>query len=180
MEDYVRQYVRSCVSCQMRKSLPDKPAGIMTCIEVEYPFEKMGMDVLGPFPITTNGNKYIIVMVDYLTKWVETKALSDGTAKEVASFVVENVVLRHETPKSIITDRGKCFIANLIQYLLTLLDIEHLETTSYHPQTNGLCEQFNHTMADMLSMYVNTDHKNWDEVLPYITFAYNTSRQEST
>ena len=81
------------------------------------------MDLLGPFPLTANRNKYIIVMVDYLTKWVESKALPDGTAKEVASFIAENVILRHGTPKSIITDRGKCFIANLTQHLLTLLDV---------------------------------------------------------
>ena len=152
----------------------------MTYIEVEFPFEKAGMDLLGPFPVTDKGNKYIIVMVDYLTKWVETKALPNGTAKEVALFFAENVVLRHGTPKSVITDRGKCFIASMTEHLLTILDIEHLKTTSYHPQMNGLCERFNHTLADMLSMYVNTDHKNWDEILPYVTFAYNTSKQEST
>ena len=180
MEDHVCQYVRSCVSCQMRKSLPDKPAGMMTCIEVEFPFEKAGMDLLGPFPVTDKGNKYIVVMIEYLTKWVETKALPNGTAKEVALFVAENIVLRYGTPKSVIADRGKSFIGNMTEYLLTLLDIQHLKTTSYHPQTNGLCERFNHTLANMMSMYANTDHKKWDEILPYVTFAYNTSKQESS
>ena len=151
----------------MRKQVPDKPAGLMQYIEVDFPFNKVGMDLIGPF-------------LDYLTKWAETGALPNGTAEEAAQFFVKNVVLRHGTPQTLITDRGKCFIAELTQKVLALLEISHYQTTSYHPQTNGLCERLNHTLSDMISMYVDSDHKNWDSVLPYVTFAYNTSRQEST
>ena len=106
METGIRNCIRSCISCQMRKSVPDKPARLMNYIEV-------GMDLLGPFPETANKNKYIIVAVDYLTKWVETDTLSNGTAEETAQFFVKKIVLRHGTPHSITTDRGKCFIAEL-------------------------------------------------------------------
>ena len=164
----------------MRKQVLDKPAGLMQYIEVDYPFNKVGVDLLGPFPATINQNKYIIVTIDYLTKWAETGALPDGTAEEAAQFFVKNVVLRHGTPQTLITDRGKCLIAELTQKVLALLEISYYQTTSYHSQTNGLCERLNHTFTDMISMYVDSDHKNWDSVLPYVTFAYNTSRQEST
>ena len=180
MEKDNKNYIRSCTSCQMRKAVPDKPAGFMVYIEANYPFHKIGIDLLGPFPETPNNKKYIIVAVDYLTKWAETDSLPNGTAEETAQFFVKNIVLRHGAPNSIITDRGKCFIAEFTKRILDLLDVTHYKTTSYHPQTNGLCERLNHTLADMLSMYVNSDHKNWDSILPYITFAYNTSRQEST
>ena len=69
-------------------------------------------------------------------------------------------------------------MAELNQQILRLLDTDHLTTTSYHPQTNGLCERLNHTLANMLSMYVNTNHNNWDQILPFVTFAYNTSRNQ--
>ena len=164
----------------MRKSEPFKPAGYMEYIEVNHPFEKVGIDLLGPFPKATTNARYIIVAVDYLTKWAETAILDSGSAEDVAAFFVTNLVLRHGTPKSIISDRGKCFMAELTQQMLKLLDTDHLTTTSYHPQTNGLCERLNHTQADMLSMYVNTNHNNWDQILPFVTFAYNTSREEST
>ena len=68
----------------------------------------------------------------------------------------------------------------MTQRLLMLLGSNHTTTTAYHPETNGLCERQNHTLADMLSMFVNSNHTDWDELLPAITFAYNTSRQEST
>ena len=164
----------------MRKQVLDKPAGLMQYIEVDYPFNKVGVDLLGPFPATINQNKYIIVTIDYLTKWAETGALPDGTAEEAAQFFVKNVVLRHGTPQTLITDRGKCLIAELTQKVLALLEISYYQTTSYHSQTNGLCERLNHSLAEMISMYIDSDHKNWDSVLPYVTFAYNTSRQEST
>ena len=72
MESDITNYIRSCLSCQMRKAVPDKPAGFMEFIEVDCPFNKIGMDLLGPFPSTPLGNRYTIVAVDYLTKWSET------------------------------------------------------------------------------------------------------------
>ena len=180
MEEEVRQYVRACLSCQMRKDVPAKPAGFMMFFEVEYPYHRVGIDVLGPFPGTEKNNKYIIVAIDYLTKWAETGSLQMATAADIAQFFVNRIVLRHGAPQAIISDRGKGFIAELMQETLEIVKTKHLRTTSYHPQTNGLCERLNHTLSDMLSMYVNADHKNWDEILPYVTFAYNTSKQEST
>ena len=176
----IQGYVRSCPSCQMRKPVPGKQAGLMMYIEVENPFERVGIDLLGPFPESLTGNKYAIVAIDYLTKWAETGALKTGTAVDVAQFMIDKIILRHGCPHTIISDRGKCFLAGVTQELLQMLETNHLTTTSYHPQTNGLCERLNHTLADMLSMYVNSDQKNWDEILPFVTFAYNTSKQDST
>jgi hypothetical protein len=83
----------------------------MEVIHVERPFEKVGIDVLGPFPATTGGNVNVIVAVDYLTKWAETKALRSATARDAAEFFVEDIVLRHGAPESVVTDCGKCFVA---------------------------------------------------------------------
>ena len=110
----------------------------------------------------------------------QTGSLQTATAADIAQFFVNQIVLRHEAPQANISDRGKGCIAELMQETLEIVKTKHLKTTSYHPQTNGLCERLNHTLSDMLSMYVNADHKNWDEILPYVTFAYNTSKQEST
>ncbi|KAM7296834.1 DDE-type integrase/transposase/recombinase [Ixodes scapularis] len=126
------------------------------------------------------GNRWIIVATDYLTKYAETKALPSGTALEVAKFFVESIVLRHGAPQVLITDRGSSFMAQLTQEILRLSHTDHRQTTAYHPQTNGLTERLNKTIADMISMYVDVEHKTWDEVLPYVTFAYNMAIQETT
>ncbi|XP_059351391.1 uncharacterized protein LOC132087992 [Daphnia carinata] len=121
-----------------------------------------------------------MVAVDYFTKWVETRAMPTGTAPDVAGFVVEQIYLRHWSPETIVTDRGRCFIAELFQEVTRLLSTNHKTTSAFHPSSNVQVERMNHVLADMLSMYVSSDHRDWDEVLPYVCFAYNTSRQEST
>lgn len=117
---------------------------------------------------------------DYLTRYAETKALPRGTAAEVANFFLSNIVLRHGAPAIVLTDRGTSFTAEFLQEVLRLTHTTHRKTTAYHPQTNGLTERLNRTLADMLSMYVDLNHKTWDEILPYATFAYNTAVQETT
>ncbi|KAM7290480.1 DDE-type integrase/transposase/recombinase [Ixodes scapularis] len=100
--------------------------------------------------------------------------------QEVAKFFIESIVLRHGAPEVLISDRGSSFMAQLTQEVLRLSHTSHRRTTAYHPQTNGLTERLNKTIADMISMYVDVEHKTWDEVLPYVTFAYNTAVQETT
>ncbi|KAM7314928.1 DDE-type integrase/transposase/recombinase [Ixodes scapularis] len=177
----VHHYTRSCHECQRRKKPPTRPAGLLQPIAPpSAPFQQIGMDLLGPFPPSTQGNRWIIVATDYLTRYAETKALPSGTAVEVAKFFIESIVLRHGAPEVLISDRGSSFMAQLTQEVLRLSHTSHRRTTAYHPQTNGLTERLNKTIADMISMYVDVEHKTWDEVLPYVTFAYNTAVQETT
>lgn len=108
------------------------------------------------------------------------KALAKGTSNEIARLFLHSIVLRHGGPAVVITDRGTAFTAALTEELIKLCYTDHRKTTSYHPQTNGLTERLNKTIADMISMYVDDDHKNWDDILPFVTFAYNTTAQETT
>ena len=138
------------------------------------------MDILGPFPTSQAGNRYIIVAVDYVTKWAEAAALPIAGAQQVADFFLNEVLLCHDAPRKLTTDQGKCFTAKMMQKVVRAMETNHQTTTAYHPQANGLVERLNHTLADMLSMYVSRDHTNWDVTLPFVRFAYNTSKQEST
>lgn len=177
----VARYVKSCRECQRRKRPPTRPAGLLQPIQPpSRPFQQIGMDLLGPFPTSTSGNKWIIVATDYLTRYAEAKPLPNGTAVEVAKFFVESILLRHGAPEVLITDRGTAFTADLTQAILHYSHTDHRRTTAYHPQTNGLTERLNKTIADMLAMYVDTEHKTWDLILPYVVFAYNTAVQETT
>ncbi|UYV84191.1 hypothetical protein LAZ67_X001482, partial [Cordylochernes scorpioides] len=177
----VSQYIAHCKECQRRKGVPQKPPGLLVPIPpTTSPFQKIGIDYLGRFPISHTGNRWIIVATDYLTRFAITKAAATAEATELATFLIEDVILKHGAPREIITDRGRNFMSQTIREINNLNGTIHRFTTAYHPQTNGLTERLNKTLTDMISMYVDVDQKNWDNILPYVTFAYNTARQETT
>lgn len=94
--------------------------------------------------------------------------------------MVKEIFLKHGAPQVILTDRGKSFQTALMRQIYRDFDVHHVTTTAYHPQTNGLTERLNKTLAIMLSMYVNKYHEDWDQYLPYVVFAYNSAVQDST
>ncbi|UYV71389.1 hypothetical protein LAZ67_8002928, partial [Cordylochernes scorpioides] len=177
----VSEFVKTCHLCQSRKGSNHLPSGLLQPIPpANYPFERIGIDFVGPLPSTKRRRKWIIVLTDYYTKYAETKAVSEATVKEVSTFLIEHIILRHGAPRFLISDRGSQFTSNLMKEVMKMCKVKHCFTTSYHPQTNGLTEPLNRTLINMISMYVNTDQKNWDEILPFITHAYNTTIQETT
>jgi hypothetical protein len=100
-----------------------------------------------PLPI----NKYIIVAIDYFTKWVEAKAVKVDNAEEVATFIYEEIICRCGCPQKILSDRRTHFNNNMIKELIKNFEIKHIFSTSYHPKTNELVERFNKTLCELLA-----------------------------
>ena len=98
----------------------------------------------------------------------------------VAKVLVENVLCRFGIPQVIHSDQGRQFESNLFQEMCKLLGIHKTRTTPYHPQSDGMVERFNRTLAAMLSAYVSENHRDWDEQLPYVTMAYRSTEHETT
>ena len=138
------------------------------------------MDILGPLPTSTNGNRYLLVITDHFTKWVEAFPLANQTAETIATILIDEIFARYGVPENILTDRGKNFIGETITWLEKKLNIEQLRTSSMHPQTNALTERFNKTIAEMLSAYVSLNQKDWDQLIGGILLAYRTSQHPST
>ena len=118
--------------------------------------------------------------VDYLTKWAICKAVPSASSKEIVDFFVRRIVLQNGATVVLISDRGKCLTSSFAEDLFKALQSNHLVTTAYHLQCNGLVERYNHTFAEMLSMYVNSQHNDWNELVDIVTFGYNTRSQDST
>src|SRR5688572_23475341 len=127
--------------------------------------------------MTISGNKYIIVAMDYFTKWPEAKAVPNATAEQVAIFLYEDIICRHGCPQKILSDRGTHFNNEMIKSLVSKFSMQHLFSIPYHSQTNGLVEHFNKTLAESLAKLSNQD--NWDKYIAPTLFAYRTS-QHST
>ena len=140
---------------------------------------RLGVDIL-QLPLTLDGNQYALVSIDYLTKWVEVVAIPDQKAETVACMFVEYVVCRHGAPLELLSDRGTNFLSDLVLEVCKLIDVHKLNTSGYHPQTNGLCERFNSTLIQMLAKTVERYSHDWDRHLPYVLYAYRVSVQEPT
>jgi ribosomal protein L21E len=135
---------------------------------------------MGPLPVTDRRNRYILVIGDYFTKWVEAFPMQNQEAQTVARVLVNEFICRFGTPEFIHTDQGRNFESALFRELCILLNVKKTRTTAYHPQSDGFIERFNRTLQTMLSMYVNDQQKDWDLNLQHVMLAYRSSTHETT
>ena len=143
------------------------------------PLDRVAIDIL-ECPLSDNGNQYVIVVGDYFTKWVECFPVPDHTALTVADKLSNEFITRFGVPKTIHTDQGREFESHLFRILCEKLEIEKTRTSPYRPQSDGFVERMNRTLIQILSLYVNENHSNWDEHLPFLLMAYRSTEQEST
>ena len=142
----------------MRNEMPQTP--IIVC-EI---FDVWGMDFMGPFP-SSYGNTYILVVVDYVSKWIEAKATSSSDAKEVSKFLKANIFNRYGVPRAIISDQGTHFCNRTIEALMRKYGVHHRLYTTYHPQSNGQAEISNRETKSILEKTVNTSRKDRSKCL---------------
>ena len=181
MATEIKNYCQTCHACQMHKPPSRIRRSPLKPLEAVYnPFDRIAMDLIGPLPETMRNNVYVLTITDYCTRWAEAIPIPNKTAQTVADAVLKHVFYRHGMAKVLLTDNGKEFTANYFQDICKLLKVRRVTTTSYRPQTDGLTERFNKTLMQMTSQFVNDYQDDWDEYLPQVVFAYNTSTQKTT
>ncbi|MCO5606860.1 hypothetical protein L7F22_061051 [Adiantum nelumboides] len=144
------------------------------------PFEKWGIDAIGPLPCTSTGKQYILTATDYMTKWAEAASVARITAADVSKFVLDYICSRFGTPLEILSDRGPGFRVDLLDALLENLSIKHVNSTPYYPQCNGLVEKTNGVLCKIITKHVRDRPQDWDKHLTAALWAYRTSFKVST
>ncbi|KAI3369547.1 hypothetical protein L3Q82_007756 [Scortum barcoo] len=139
----------------------------------------LGVDLMGPFPRSTNGNLYLIVFVDYYTRWVEMFPLRKATAETVSHILTREILTRWGVPTFILSDQGPQFVSSVFEETCKQWNLKQKRTSPYHPQTN-LTERVNRNVKAMIASYVEEKHKNWDKYIPEFRFALNSAVHEST
>ena len=142
--------------------------------------QRLGVDIMGPFPLTERGNRYILAAMDYFTKWPEAYALKDQEAGTVVDALLEGVISRLGVPESIHSDQGRNFESQVFATMCARLGITKTRTTPLHPQSDGLVERFNRTLAEQLSILTSTHQRDWDTHLPLVLMACRSAVQDST
>jgi len=175
----VKYLVTTCHKCQIFK--PQKFNNQTENIPTEpgLPFTRVGLDIIGPLPQTRKGNQYIIVLVDYLTKWVEAEATASIESDDVISFLTR-VFSRHGIPEVIITDNGPQFTSDKTKAFLDLYGVYVQYVSVYHPESNGMVENRNKEIGKYLKILCNNKVLTWDEMLPSALWALRTCKNETT
>uniref|UniRef100_A0A9J7XB62 Gypsy retrotransposon integrase-like protein 1 n=1 Tax=Cyprinus carpio carpio TaxID=630221 RepID=A0A9J7XB62_CYPCA len=175
----VKRFCQACPTSQATSPRTPPPSPLIPLPIIEVPFERIGMDIVGPLPKSARGHEHILVIVDYATRYPEAVPLRKATAKSIAQelFLLAS---RVGLPSEILTDQRTPFMSRLMADLCRLLRVKQLRTTVYHPQTDGLVERFNQTLKQMLRCVAAEDKRDWDLMIPYVLFGIREVPQAYT
>jgi len=176
----VEKYISKCEYCQKNKTFKKAKAPLKITDTPDKPFEKCALDIVGPLTITSTGNKYILTFQDNLTKFSKAIPIPNQEAATVAREFTIKIVLEYGIPEEVLTDQGTNFVSEMFKNVCKLLKINKVQTTAYHPESNGALERSHRTLTEYLRHYINADQTDWDEWLPYAIFTYNTTPHTAT
>ncbi|GJW08781.1 reverse transcriptase domain-containing protein [Tanacetum coccineum] len=165
--------IKSCDTCQHQGKISQRDEMPQNAIQVCEIFDVWGIDFMGPFP-SSRGNKYILVAVDYLSKWVEAKALPTNDARVVVK-ILKSLFARFGTPRAIISDRGTHFCNDKFAKVMSKYGVTHRLATAYHPQTSGQVEVSNRGLKRILERTVGENRASWSDKLDDALWAFRTA-----
>ena len=169
----------SCPLCQKAGPAVTVKAPLQPLPVMREPFSRVAMDIFGPLTRTKAGNKYILVIMDYETRWPEAFALKNMTSETVADCLVE-VTARLGLPNEVLSDNGTNFTSKVMARFCMTVGIKQIKTSPYHPQTDGMVERFNATLKTLLRKLTKDPTVEWDKCLPYMLWAYRETVHRTT
>lgn len=191
MNKDIAQYIKDCTICEKTKVTKKTHSDMVINSQASKPMERVYIDLCGPLPTNSNPlctdpmcpyseqTKYIFTAVCDLTKYLIAVPLPDATALSSARAFVDNVILKHGFPDSILTDNGSNFISELFTEVTRLLKVKKLLTTPYRPSTN-LVERQHRTLNQYLRAFTSSEPEEWPRYLKYATFTYNNTPNSVT
>ena len=168
-------HVKSCRTCLTYKPSTLPRALLRAYPGVAAPFERVAMDLMGPFHRTSSGKTYIFVATDVFSHWTEIVPLQDKSTWRVAKAFTDSIINRHGAVQQILTDAGSEFRSELMNHICKRMGIDKMQTAAYHPSSNGLVERINAQVGNTLRCIVQENPRDWDSFLPHVQFALNSA-----
>src|SRR5262249_40891577 len=138
----IMRYVKGCQVCQANKHLTIPTNALLHPIPLRSKLQMFALDVTGPFPRTSSGHRYVATFVEMFTRWCEAVPIAAQEAPTLARVFTDRIVYHFGCPAEVLTDRGPNWVSAFRQEVQRLTGLRHIQTTPYHPQTNGLLERF--------------------------------------
>ncbi|ODM86962.1 Transposon Tf2-6 polyprotein [Orchesella cincta] len=181
MKATILKEIARCKTCKTAKHSTQRRYGFLQPIEVnEVPFDLWGMDFFGPVTTSPNGNKYLLVAVEYLTKFVLARPFSNANAEAVVTFLQENVIPIFGAPKAILTDRAKIFFSGDVRQLCTKWGIQQKYTSGYHSAGNGMSERMIQSITTLIRCEIENKQDEWEDALPVVLHLHQRQRSNLT
>ena len=180
LRDDVNLWIARCDTCAAVKAPDRKPRAPLGKQITGAPWDRLAVDILGPLPLTARGNKFVFVVTDHFSKWVEIFAVPDQTAETCAEVLLNEVIARYSCPYEILSDQGRNFEGRVFADLCRMLEVRKKRTSPANPQCNGLTERFNRTLLRMVKAYLKGQQTGWDKHLGCLAAAYRATMHEST
>ena len=180
MKNQVTWWINSCLVCQRKKNPQKKFCAPLNQYITGSRFTRIAMDIQGPIVETERGNKYILVVSDYFSKWVEAYPMHNQTTETIAGIFVREWISRFGCPSFLHTDLGANLKSAVMKAICDLLGIIKTHTVARNPQSDGQVERFNRTVQQILAKTVEDKPFDWDLYLPFAVMAYRSSKHEST
>ena len=179
MNKEITDFCNTCTACESFRLPSPKLQAPLHSISTTRPLEIVFADI-AELPITRRGFRYILVVTDHFSKYVNIYPMKDQTAQTIAKHLFEEYVKEHGVPETLHTDQGRQFESRLVQELCSKLGIRKSRSTPYHPQGAGIVERCNRTIKDQLAKYISDLGGEWDTHINQLQLAYNTSTHSTT
>ena len=176
---YVKNLCESCPVCQKARPAIATRAPLHSLPILKNPFQRLAMNIFGPLKKTRIGNKYILVAMDYTTKWPEAFALKNATAETIVDCLIE-LTARVGIPEEILADNGTNFMSKVMKQFCQTTGVHQIRTSPYHSQTDGMVERFNSTLKWLLRKLTQNSTVEWDKCLPFVLWAYRGTIHSTT
>nr|KYP55434.1 Transposon Ty3-G Gag-Pol polyprotein [Cajanus cajan] len=175
------EFARSCEECQKHGPIQRVPASELHSIIKPWPFRGWAMDLIGQIhPPSSKNHKYILVAIDYFTKWVEAIPLKEVEQKDIIDFVEDHIITRFGIPQTITTDQGTVFTGRKFAQYAESRGIKLIATTPYYAQANGQVEAANKVVIGLIKKHISNKPRSWHETLVQILWAYRNSPRDAT
>ncbi|KAI3825920.1 hypothetical protein L1987_07661 [Smallanthus sonchifolius] len=171
--------IQKCGNCQRHAPVSRHPCMNLISVTSAWPFCKWAIDIVGPFPEAAGRVKFLIVAIDYFTKWIEAKPLATITGQQVQRFVWENIVCRFGLPKELVSDNGKQFAENPFKGWCAELQIKQVFSSVKHPQSNGQVERANRSLVEGIKNRLKPKSHAWVEEVPHVLWTHRTTPKTS-
>ena len=171
MAEDVHKTIHNCDRCLRFKTKPEKEQ--LNPIDTTYPLELVHLDYLSIGESGSDRTKSILVITDHFTKYAQAYVTSSQNAHVTTRVLWEQFLIHYGWPTKIIMDQGHSFENKLFKELCDITKVQKLQTSPYHPETNGPCECFNGTLISMLGTLSNEDKSKWTYWVPSLVHTYN-------